>query len=204
MPPPRGSIQIDRGGSGSGVFGALRAPATIQDVQIQGCSLQGNPSFFRRRADCPRIVRVHKKTEFARIRQSSLSGEHYRLLAGRSNERITNRQLSINCLAVVKIFGIERRASSFQRGGNDQRAIDVVSVLLRNLECRVMHFNGDWEREGQRTRKAFNASVTSLQDIRIFRRATEANSFRICTLSTPPDARSSSACVLRGSSCATA
>ena len=26
--PRRGSAQIDRGGSGSGVFGALRAPAT--------------------------------------------------------------------------------------------------------------------------------------------------------------------------------
>src|SRR5437879_7060875 len=56
--------------------------------------------------------------------------------------------------------------------------------------------------EGQRTRKASNASVTSLQDIEIFRRATEANSFKICTLSTPPDARSSSACVLRESSAA--
>ncbi len=30
MPPRRGSVQIDRGGSGSGVFGALRAPATIR------------------------------------------------------------------------------------------------------------------------------------------------------------------------------
>jgi hypothetical protein len=29
MPPPRGSVQIDKGASGSGVFGALRAPATI-------------------------------------------------------------------------------------------------------------------------------------------------------------------------------
>src|SRR5437773_5071061 len=37
--------------------------------------------------------------------------------------------------------------------------------------------------EGQRTRKASNASVTSLQDIKIFRRATEANSFKICKLS---------------------
>jgi hypothetical protein len=28
-PPPRGSVQIDKGESGNGVFGALRAPATI-------------------------------------------------------------------------------------------------------------------------------------------------------------------------------
>jgi hypothetical protein len=28
MPPPRGSVQIDRGGPRSGVFGALQAPAT--------------------------------------------------------------------------------------------------------------------------------------------------------------------------------
>ena len=77
---------------------------------------------------------------------SQVEWERYRLLAGRSSEGITNLQLSINCLAVVKIFGIERRASSFQRSGNDQRVIDVVSVLLRNLECRVMHFKGDGER----------------------------------------------------------
>jgi len=29
MPLPRGSVRTDKGGSGSGVFGALRAPATI-------------------------------------------------------------------------------------------------------------------------------------------------------------------------------
>ena len=34
-------------------------PATIQEVQIQSCSLQGNPSFS---PEAP-IVRVHKKTE---------------------------------------------------------------------------------------------------------------------------------------------
>jgi len=29
MPPSCGSVQIDRGGSGNDVFGALRAPATM-------------------------------------------------------------------------------------------------------------------------------------------------------------------------------
>jgi hypothetical protein len=36
MPPRRGSVQIDRGGSGSGVFGALRAPATNRVIMQQG------------------------------------------------------------------------------------------------------------------------------------------------------------------------
>src|SRR5260370_36021583 len=35
MPPPRGSGQIDRGGSRSGVFGALRAPATISKACLR-------------------------------------------------------------------------------------------------------------------------------------------------------------------------
>jgi len=43
MPPPRGSVQTDKGGSGSGVFGALRAPATIQFVNAQGVARQGQP-----------------------------------------------------------------------------------------------------------------------------------------------------------------
>ena len=75
-----------------------------------------------------------------------INSRFYRLLGGRSSEGITNRQLSINYLAVVKIFGKECRASSSQRSGNDQRVIDVISVLLRNFECRFMHFNSDRER----------------------------------------------------------
>jgi hypothetical protein len=35
MPPRRGSVQIDRGGSGSGVFGALRAPATVRLIVMR-------------------------------------------------------------------------------------------------------------------------------------------------------------------------
>jgi len=33
--PRRGSVQTDRGGSGSGVFGALRAPATISKTCLK-------------------------------------------------------------------------------------------------------------------------------------------------------------------------
>jgi hypothetical protein len=83
-------------------------------------------------------------------------------------------------------------------------------VLQRHLLGKLkvdghLHmFRAPGSGEGQRTRKASNASVTSLHDIKIFRRATEANSFKICTLTTPPDARSSSACALRRSSCPTA
>jgi hypothetical protein len=64
-------------------------------------------------------------------------------LATMANEGISNGELSINCLAIVKVFGIESRACSFQCSGNYQRVIDVVAVLLRNFECRFVHFNGD-------------------------------------------------------------
>jgi hypothetical protein len=107
-------------------------------------------------------------------------------------------------LAIVKVFGIESRASSFQRSGNDQRVIDVVVVLLCNSERRFVHFNRDGERGRTENSKTANASVTSLQYIKIFRRATETNSFKIYILSNLPDARSSSACVQCGSSCTTA
>src|SRR5206468_12002897 len=73
----------------------------------------------------------------------------------RSNERISNGQLSINCLAIVKVFGIESRASSFQCSGNYQRVVDVVAVLLRNFKCRLVHFNGD----GQRRRTENSKSI---------------------------------------------
>jgi hypothetical protein len=49
--------------------------------------------------------------------------------------------LPINRLAILKAFGVKCRASSFQRCGNDQRVVDVVPVLLRNLECCLVHFN---------------------------------------------------------------
>src|SRR6267143_6019940 len=72
---------------------------------------------------------------------------------------IANRELARNHLARMKVFGIESRAPSFQGSGNDQRIIDVVNVLLRNLECRFVDFHGDGSGEGHRTRKASNASV---------------------------------------------
>src|SRR6266478_607937 len=41
----------------AGILSTLRSPATIQEVQILGCSLQGNPSFFppkgRLSENCP-------------------------------------------------------------------------------------------------------------------------------------------------------
>jgi hypothetical protein len=112
----------------AGILSTLRSPATIQEVQIQGCSLQGNPSFFPPEGPIVReLSEFTKRLNLLEFGSQVGAREYYRLLAGRSNEGITNRQLSINCLAVVKIFGIERRASSFQRSGNDQRVIDVVS-----------------------------------------------------------------------------
>jgi hypothetical protein len=79
------------------------------------------------------------------------------------------------CLAIVKGFGVESRAFSFPCSGNDQRVIDGVAVLFRNFERRFVHFNGDGQRRRTEDSKASSASVTSLQDIRILRRATEAS-----------------------------
>src|SRR5206468_7832777 len=66
----------------------------------------------------------------------------------RSNERISNGQLSINCLAIVKVFGIESRASSFQCSGKDRKSTrlnsshDQISYAVfclkkKNIKCQV-------------------------------------------------------------------
>jgi hypothetical protein len=47
MPPSRGSVQIDTGGSRSGVFGALRVPATIlRCVKDKGLLAPEQPLIF--------------------------------------------------------------------------------------------------------------------------------------------------------------
>jgi hypothetical protein len=73
-------------------------------------------------------------------------------LSGSSSERIPNRELSVDRLAILKIFGIEDRASSFAGGGNHQGVIDPEAVLLRNLERRFVHVHG--EGEGGRAQNA--------------------------------------------------
>src|SRR5262249_22765442 len=66
-----------------------------------------------------------------------------RILGGRSREGISNCELSIDRLTIMKIFGIESGASCFQRSGNDQGVGDVVAMLLCNFEGRLGHFDGD-------------------------------------------------------------
>jgi len=70
------------------------------------------------------------------------------MLGGRSREGISNRELSIDRLTIMKIFGIESGASCFQCSGNDQGIVDVVAMLLCNFECCLVHFDGDGERCG--------------------------------------------------------
>ena len=61
---------------------------------------------------------------------------------------IADCELARNRLARMKVFGVEGRASRFQGSRNDQRIIDVVTVLLGNLERRFVDFHGDGERRG--------------------------------------------------------
>jgi hypothetical protein len=64
MPPPRGSVQIDREGSGSGVFGALRAPATNLLIHEGLLDSTSKPFFFWDRSERNQCASTMKKTAF--------------------------------------------------------------------------------------------------------------------------------------------
>src|SRR5260370_30115443 len=64
----------------------------------------------------------------------------------RSSKRISNRQLAVNCLAIVKVFGIESFASDFTRSSNHKGIINAIAVRLRNPERCSMRFACDRER----------------------------------------------------------
>jgi hypothetical protein len=68
---------------------------------------------------------------------------------------ISNRQLPIDRLAIVKVFGIERAAPGFQCGGNNQCVIDVVAVLLRNSDGSLVRI--DRQRDWLRTEGSNNS-----------------------------------------------
>jgi hypothetical protein len=60
-----------------------------------------------------------------------------------SLERITNGQLTINDLTLLKVFRIEGYATSCQGGGSDERIIDAVAVLLRDPQCGFVGLSRD-------------------------------------------------------------
>ena len=64
----------------------------------------------------------------------------------RSSKGISNRHSPVNCLAIVKVFGIESFASDFERGSNHQGIINAIAVRLRNPERCFMRFDCDRER----------------------------------------------------------
>lgn len=51
-----------------------------------------------------------------------------------SSKRIPNRQLAIDDLSVLQIFGIKCFTASLQSGGSYQRVVDAVSVLFCNSQ----------------------------------------------------------------------
>jgi hypothetical protein len=69
------------------------------------------------------------------------------------SERILDRELSVDGLAVLKIFGTEDRAPGFERSGDRQSVVDSEAVLLRDLKRRFMGSNGDGERQGAQDAK---------------------------------------------------
>src|SRR5690348_7885318 len=71
----------------------------------------------------------------------------------RSSKRISNRQLAVNCLAVVKVFGIESFASDLECGSDHQGVINIIAVSLRNPERCFMGFHCDRERRGTENSK---------------------------------------------------
>ena len=61
-------------------------------------------------------------------------------------EGVTDRQPAIDDLAVLKVFGVEDYAASFEGRGGDQGVVDSVVGFLRELKRRFVRMDRDGDR----------------------------------------------------------
>jgi hypothetical protein len=61
------------------------------------------------------------------------------------DKRILNPQL-LDRLPMVKVFGIEDRATRSQRRGNDEAVVGRKTAIARDFDCRFVQFPGQRQR----------------------------------------------------------
>src|SRR5258708_5460281 len=61
-------------------------------------------------------------------------------------EWVPNRQSLSEYLTVLQVFRIKCGALRLKRRRNGQSVIDAILVLLRNLQCRLVRIQRDWNR----------------------------------------------------------